>query len=123
MFHARIEMADGSYRVEVPEREVTLGEIDPDGTNRVAILPSAGPQPARGTARERGGGTHEPPVSRGERVDVEIEDIGEQGDGLARIGEGYIVFVPETEIGDRVTVEIGKVTENFAFGEVVEGSY
>ena len=64
--------------------------------------------------------TPDTPVSEGEHVVVDIEDIGTQGDGIARIGPGYIVFVPDTEIGDRVTVQIGEVKSNFAFAEVVD---
>jgi predicted RNA-binding protein with TRAM domain len=78
---------------------------------------------AEGEERMSEQGVREPPVEKGETVEVEVEDIGEQGDGIARIGPGYIVFVPGADIGDRITVEINQVRENFAFGEVVEGPY
>ncbi|MFB6228823.1 MAG: TRAM domain-containing protein, partial [Halobacteriales archaeon] len=45
---------------------------------------------------------------------------GDQGDGLARVGPGYVVFVPDTEIGQQPLVRIETVRENFAFAEVVE---
>ena len=56
----------------------------------------------------------------GDQYIVDIEDIGEQGDGIARVERGYVVVVPDTELNERVTIEITKVTETVAFGEVLE---
>nr|WP_306060202.1 TRAM domain-containing protein [Natronococcus sp. AD5] len=39
---------------------------------------------------------------------------------MARVERGHVVIVPETEIGDRVTIEIKNVQETLAFGEVIE---
>jgi predicted RNA-binding protein with TRAM domain len=61
-----------------------------------------------------------PPVDEGEQRTVEIEDIGNQGDGITRVERGFVVIVPETERGERVTVEITEVAENVAFAEVAE---
>jgi predicted RNA-binding protein with TRAM domain len=61
-----------------------------------------------------------PPVEEGEVREVEIEDIGDQGDGIARVERGYVIIVPETDEGDRVTIEITNVRENVGFGKVVE---
>lgn len=66
-----------------------------------------------------GGTSAQPPVEEGETLDVEVEDLGDKGDGIARIGPGYVVFIPDTDVGDRVTVEITQARENFAFAEVV----
>jgi predicted RNA-binding protein with TRAM domain len=60
------------------------------------------------------------PSKWGEEIDVEIKDMGEEGDGIARVGPGYVVFVPDTRIGERVSIELTSVRENVAFGEVVE---
>lgn len=62
----------------------------------------------------------EPPVQAGESREVDIEDIGNQGDGIARVERGYVIIVSETERGDRVTIEITTVRENVAFGDVVD---
>jgi predicted RNA-binding protein with TRAM domain len=51
---------------------------------------------------------------------VEIEDIGEQGDGITRVERGFVVIVPDTEQGERVNIEITDVGENVAFAEVTE---
>lgn len=61
-----------------------------------------------------------PPVEEGNRREVEIENLGDQGDGIAKVERGYVVIVPETNIGDRVTVEIQQVRENVAFADVVD---
>ena len=60
-----------------------------------------------------------PPVEEGETYDVTIEDIGKEGDGVAKI-ENFVVFVPDTKVGDEVKIEINKVLQTMAFGEVVE---
>ena len=113
LFTARLENRSGEYVISVPENEVEIGELAIGETYKIAILPH------RVHGRQTRG-SPDTPVSEGERITVQIEDLGQQGDGIARVGPGYIVFVPETEIGDRVTVQIRDVTDNFAFGEVVE---
>jgi len=75
-------------------------------------------EPQRRTRRREG--PPEPPVENGETRTVEIEDIGDQGDGLARVERGFVVIVPETKQGERVRIEITSVQENVAFGDVVE---
>jgi predicted RNA-binding protein with TRAM domain len=59
------------------------------------------------------------PVEAGESYDVTIEDIAREGDGIARI-KGFVIFVPQTKVGDDVTIKITKVMRKFAFGEKVE---
>ena len=49
-----------------------------------------------------------------------MEDIGDQGDGIAHVGLGYVVIVPETEMGGRVSVRISEAKENMALADVVE---
>ncbi len=59
-----------------------------------------------------------PPVKEGETYDVAIEDIGKEGDGVAKI-ENFVVFIPDTKVGDEVEIKITKVLRTLAFGEVV----
>ena len=59
------------------------------------------------------------PVKRGERYHVRIEGIGRSGDGIARI-KGFVIFVPNTQVGDEVDIEIKNVKDRFAFADVVE---
>ncbi|ETA69414.1 TRAM domain-containing protein [Methanolobus sp. WCC1] len=57
------------------------------------------------------------PVEAGETYDVTIEDIAREGDGIARVS-GFVIFVPETKVGDEVTIKVTKVLSKFAFGEL-----
>jgi 23S rRNA (uridine2552-2'-O)-methyltransferase len=59
------------------------------------------------------------PVEVGEERSVEIVDRGSEGDGIARI-EGFTVFVPDVEVGDRVDVRIDDVKARFAFAEPLD---
>jgi 23S rRNA (uridine2552-2'-O)-methyltransferase len=58
------------------------------------------------------------PVAVGDELDVEIVDVGGEGDGIAKVEE-FTLFVPETETGDTVTVRVTDVKPRFAFAEVV----
>lgn len=124
LFSAEITDQNGSFVVELPEQELGLGEIEEGSTYRIAVLPAVTQTETNAAkaesepAQERG--PPEPPVAEGETREVEIEDLGEQGDGIARVERGYVVIVPETEKGERVTVEVTEVRENVAFAEVVE---
>ncbi|WP_406662588.1 TRAM domain-containing protein [Methanolobus sp. ZRKC3] len=57
------------------------------------------------------------PVEAGENYEVTIEDIAREGDGIARVS-GFVVFVPNTSVGDEVTIKVTKVMRKFAFGEL-----
>jgi predicted RNA-binding protein with TRAM domain len=129
LYTATVEQADGTYQITVPEREIATGTITEGETYRVALISTATPEAAgrettdtiqstdRGDEQEEYDG---PPVEEGERREVEIENLGEQGDGIAKVEHGYVVIVPETDIGDRVTVEMRQVRENVAFADIVD---
>jgi predicted RNA-binding protein with TRAM domain len=126
LFSATIDQRDGAYVIEVPDDELRLGSLEGGETYRVALLPVPGAdeQSASESAPEREGerdrGALTPPVEEGEERTVEIEDIGEQGDGLARVERGFVVIVPDTETGERVRIEVTDVKQNVAFGDVQE---
>lgn len=56
------------------------------------------------------------PVKVGEELDVVIDDIGSGGDGVARV-RGFLVFVPQTKVGERLRVKITSVGRKFAIAE------
>jgi len=58
------------------------------------------------------------PVQEGETYDVEIEGIGEKGDGIAKV-KGYVIIVPNVKKGDKVKVKINAVRGKVSFGEVI----
>ncbi|WP_227379535.1 TRAM domain-containing protein [Haladaptatus halobius] len=119
LFSERIEEQEETYTITVPKEELTDGAIQENSTYRVALLRSA----SNGTDGAVSDQLHDdpaPPVEEGERRRVEIEGIGDQGDGIARVERGYIIIVPETEQYERVTIEITDVTPTVAFAEVVD---
>jgi predicted RNA-binding protein with TRAM domain len=128
LYSARVERRDGSYVIEVPQREIDVGAIEDGGTYRVAMIAPDGTGASTsasdgGADRARGGsgsGQSGPPVAESDVLDVEIEDIGDKGDGIARVGPGYVIIIPDTRLNERVAVEITDVRENMAFAEVVE---
>lgn len=123
VFSAEIETRNGTPIVTVPDREIELGGLAVGERYQVAIIDATRPSDSNERSmprRTRPTGPSTPPVETGEIIDVEIESVGEQGDGVARVGEGYVVFVPDTAVGDRVSIEITEARENFGFAEVVE---
>ena len=56
------------------------------------------------------------PVRRGQEIDVTIDDIGNRGDGIARI-QNFLIFVPQGKIGERLRVRIVSVGRKFAISE------
>jgi 23S rRNA (uridine2552-2'-O)-methyltransferase len=59
------------------------------------------------------------PVREGDRVEIEIEAVGSEGDGIGKI-EGYTLFVADAEPGDTVEVEVTDVKPRFGFAELVD---
>ena len=122
LFSSTIRERDGSYVVELPEQEVQLGNVKPGETYRLALLPTSTTgtesDAAADTGREHA--SQRPPVSEGDQRTVEIEDIGDQGDGITRVERGFVVIVPETDPGERVEIEITDVQDTVAFADVVE---
>jgi len=120
LFSARVRSEDGSYVIEVPQREIETGSIDADETYRVALISRERTETEEPTEPETSTSEPQPPVEIGEIRYVEIEDIGKQGDGIARVERGYVIIVPGAEIGERVKIEITEVKSNFAVGEIID---
>ncbi|WP_266080932.1 TRAM domain-containing protein [Haladaptatus caseinilyticus] len=135
VFTTEVDEDNESYTITIPKCEITKGDAERGETYRVAILDSNPGTPKNGksaTTRQdstpkkrksvttRSETSSKAPVEEGDRRTVEIEGIGDQGDGIARVDQGYVIIVPDTEKRDRVTIEITDVTETVAFAEVVE---
>jgi len=71
---------------------------------------------------ERNFGQSFSPVKVGDELDVEIEAVGEKGDGIAK-KDGFVLFVPNTSKGQKARIKIIRVLRKVGFAEVVgEGS-
>jgi len=124
LFSAEVSREDDRYVVEIPRREVETGSVDAGDVYRVALLSAE----ADGSGGDGGGGSAstdhpQPPVEEGEIRYVEIEDLGKQGDGIARVERGYVIIVPDSEVGERVKIEVTEVKSNFAVGEIIEETF
>ena len=120
MFSAEVEPSEDGYVIEVPQRELDTGSVEAGDTYRVALIESDREETVESDEPETPSSEPQPPVEAGEIRYVEIEDIGKQGDGIARVERGYVIIVPGAEIGERVKVEITEVKSNFAVGEIIE---
>lgn len=61
------------------------------------------------------------PVRRGDILEVEIVDEGDDGDGVARV-DGFVLFVESGDVGDELEVEVTEVRANYGFADAVQGS-
>ena len=132
LFNAEVTVKDDEYVVEIPKSEIETGSVDPGEIYRVALIErhgdddsgSSGSTTSTSTSASTGTSSEpQPPVEEGEIRYVEIEDIGKQGDGIARVERGYVIIVPDAEIGERVKVEVTEVKSNFAVGEIIDEEY
>ncbi|MEZ3145218.1 SAM-dependent methyltransferase [Halobaculum sp. MBLA0143] len=83
---------------------------------------SLDPEASRPESSERyliGKGRVDAPVTEGERREVEITAVGDEGDGIATV-DGYTVFVPGGEPGQTVSVTIVDVKPRFGFAELID---
>ncbi|RRJ28887.1 TRAM domain-containing protein [Halocatena pleomorpha] len=119
LFSAEVSTNGETYTVEIPRREIETGSVEPGETYRVALISADEDRPSS-TATSPVSDQPQPPVETGEIRYVEIEDLGKQGDGIARVERGYVIIVPDSEVGERVKVEITEVKPNFAVGEIIK---
>ncbi|WP_435119224.1 TRAM domain-containing protein [Halolamina sp. C58] len=125
LFSATVREEGERYVVEVPKREIERGSLSAGDTYRVALIDgeasaSDGGTTTTSTDTATGEGEPQPPVEKGEVRYVEVEDIGKQGDGIARVERGYVIIVPGADVGERVKIEVTEVKSNFAVGEIIE---
>jgi len=125
LFSAPIEEYRDSYVIKLPRAELEEGLVEASESYQVALIsnrvgPDTAQEDSENTATEQSVDRDEPPVSVGETRVVEIEEIGDQGDGLTRVDRGYVVIVPETEKDERVRIRIRHVREMVAFADIVE---
>ena len=124
LFSADVSAEEDRYVIEVPRQEVETGDIEPEEVYRVALISREEDEDEGSTAQPQTAPSEpQPPVDVGETRYVEIEDIGKQGDGIARVERGYVIIVPGADVGERVKVEVTEVKSNFAVGEIIEETF
>lgn len=108
LFSAEVAEQQESYVIEIPKHEITNGSLTPSAVYRTALLattdgesngcsPAAQSKPTAKSEPNQEGAASGPPVAEGDVREVDIDDIGDEGDGIARVEQGYVIIVPETE--------------------------
>lgn len=64
-------------------------------------------------------GNRAPPGEEGDVRLVRVDTLGDQGEGIAKVEQGFIVIVPGTQPGDKADLEIEDVKESAAFAGLV----
>jgi len=72
-----------------------------------------------GGGNRYGSGSFGPkPVEVGKEYNVEITETSRQGDGIAKV-QGFVIFVKNTKVGQKVKVKITNIGARFATAEPV----
>jgi predicted RNA-binding protein with TRAM domain len=58
------------------------------------------------------------PVEMGKEYEVEISEISNRGDGIARV-QGFVIFVEGAKAGQKTNIRITSIGDRFAKAEVV----
>ena len=58
-------------------------------------------------------------VEKNQEYEVDIQDIGVNGEGIARIN-GYITFVKGALIGEKANIKIVKVNKDYGYGKLLK---
>lgn len=72
----------------------------------------------KGEGRRGTFGSSPKPVEMGKEYEVEITEISNRGDGIARV-QGFVIFVAGGKVGQNVKIRITSIGERFAKAEVV----
>lgn len=60
-----------------------------------------------------------PPVEEGQVIAAECVGKGTKGDGIFKV-DGFVIIVPDTEIGETYNIKVTIVRPNIAFGEIAD---
>jgi predicted RNA-binding protein with TRAM domain len=122
---------DGGFYIGIPLGFVESGTVELGQQYKVALIetPETEGEPVQDSGPDRSTHTERqpqqqpsrsgPPVEEGEEIKVQIESLGDGGDGVAKVNGGYVVIVPGTEPGQQPMVRVNKVKSNVAFATVV----
>jgi len=65
-------------------------------------------------------GLNTAPVEAGDRLEVTVEELGDEGDGIAYV-DGYSLFVSDAAVGETLTVVVDEAKPRFGFAERADG--
>ncbi|WP_255169495.1 23S rRNA (uridine(2552)-2'-O)-methyltransferase [Natrononativus amylolyticus] len=113
--------AGGNFAVKVFEGP-DVDDLRADIGEEFQYVRATSPKASRKESSEiylLGKGRLTAPLEEGEELEVEIVDVGSEGDGIASV-EGFRLFVPGTEAGETVTVRVEDVKPHFGFAQRLE---
>jgi len=122
-FETSLELLDsgGDFVVKVFEGP-DVDDFRADVEEEFQYVRATSPKASRDESSEIyliGKGRLTAPVRPGDELEVEIVDVGSEGDGIASV-EGYRLFVPGTEVGETVAVRVEDMKPNFGFAQRLE---
>ena len=103
---------------EGPDTDDLRADIDEE----FEYVRSVHPEASRDASSELylvGKGRLTAPVAAGDRIEVDVVDVGDEGDGIAKV-DGYTLFLPGAETGTTVEVRVTDVKPRFGFAELVD---
>ncbi len=59
------------------------------------------------------------PIKPGDELEVEIEAVASQGDGIAK-KDGFVIFIKGAKVGEKVKIRVTEVKARFGIGEIVQ---
>ena len=57
-------------------------------------------------------------IKKNDELEVEIIDNGFEGEGIAKV-DGFVIFIPEAIVGEKVKIKILKVNKSIAYGKII----
>jgi predicted RNA-binding protein with TRAM domain len=74
------------------------------------------------TRRSHGGFNKDSPIQKpvevGKQYEVDVTELSRKGDGIAKI-QGFVIFVENGKLGNKIKVEINEVADRFAKATIV----
>lgn len=68
--------------------------------------------------RFHGSGFRPKPVEQGQVYTLTVQEMSKKNDGVAKVN-GFVIFVPNGQIGQTYQVKITKIGNTYAVGEIV----
>lgn len=59
-------------------------------------------------------------MEKGQILEIKIDDMSSEGQGIGRADDGFVVFVPGAVVGDTARVQLTKVKKRYAFSKLME---
>ena len=103
---------------EGPDTDDLRADIDEE----FEYVRSVHPEASRDASSELflvGKGRLTAPVAAGDRLEVDVVDVGDQGDGIVKV-DGYTLFVAGADAGETVELRVTDVKPRVGFAELVD---